>query len=277
MRNIILTIFIASVALAKISAQNKDTIATFNVDGNEKITLRQNDKNGGVTIDLAGYEIVFGEHKGAAVKTAAKSKKKTDKVKFSILTDINMGFTTLISSDYTSNTVDDKNLLDLNQGKSIYFSSNLVGISAPLDSKGALTLKTGINLKCFNFTFADDITIDYQDGKIVTVDIDESNKKSKLTTAYLGVPLSLSLKVKNKFYIEPGVYAGLNINAHTKYKRPIVKNGNIKGINPVIAGAMLKVRYNKIGFFGDYTFTNVFRNDVGPKAKVFSVGLTLSL
>lgn len=272
MRNFIFTFIVAISTFTAVFAQDRDTIATFKLDKDEKVTLRQDEKNRAVTIDIAGYEIMFGEHKGVGAESILKTKVKCPRAKLTILSDNSIGFTTLISSDNGYDSV-----LDLNQGKSIFFSSNLFGISAPLDPKRVVTFKTALNLRCFNFTFDDNITIDYQDGEIVTLDIDESNKKSKLTTAYLGIPFSLSIKLNNRCFIEPIIYAGINFNAHTKYKRPTVKDDDLNCINPIISGTMLRFMYKNIGLFADYSFTNIFKNNLDLKAKAFSFGLTLSL
>ncbi|MFI3286478.1 MAG: hypothetical protein R3Y08_07480 [Rikenellaceae bacterium] len=272
----------------------QDTIATFKVDNGDDVVLSS--KNDGISINIAGYDILLGQDENAKYdqhqvlagcggieiqkveleedKFTAKSSKKS---KLNFASNSKLGLISLSRPDYSVYGDDHKNFLDLKPSKSIYYGLDLVGLRLPIDNKERLILKTGINLMCYNFTFANDITLTYQDEIITPVEIDNCTKKSKLTTAYAAIPLSLRVKLSKKLSIEPGVYAGLIVNSHTKYKKPKVKSDYLRGVNQAIAGASLSLYYNGIGLYCDYNFTTLFDQGRGPETRALSAGITFKL
>ncbi len=295
---IAVAILYSSTALwAQEPAERKDTIATFKVENSDDVVLSSND--GTVSINVAGYSIGLSQRKNSGYDarqlhlsngglyttkvqyedpgnpTSKVTKRKISTVSFA--SNSQLGVIMLTSPDYSAYGAADQGFLDLRWSKSIYYGLDLVGLHVPLDPKEVVTLKTGVNLMCYNFTFDSSITLNYTDGAITPTAIDSSYKKSKLTTAYASIPLSLSIKVSKKFTIEPGVYAGLLINSHTKYKSPKVKSDYLKGVNQAVAGASLAVTYDGVGIYCNYNATSLFEQGRGPETQAISFGIGFKL
>ncbi len=275
----------------------KDTIATFKVENSDDVVLSSNE--GSVSINIAGYSIALSKHKDDGfnatqflVAPAGISLKKVEhedpnnflsevkrekNCKITFASNSQIGLIGLTSPDYSAYSASEQGFLDLRLSKSIYYGLDLVGLRTPLNEKGSLRLKTGVNLMCYNFTFEDDITLKHNNGIISPVAIDSSCKKSKLTTAYLAIPLSVAIDITKKFTIEPGVYAGIIVNSHTKHKFPKVKSDYLRGVNQAIAGASLTATYNSIGLYCNYNLTSLFEQGRGPETQAFSIGLGFKL
>ncbi len=294
MKKIVITLALILTALCTISAQEQDTIATFKVDNGDDVVLSS--KDDGVAINIAGYNISLSQDENAKYdqhqilascggieiqkveleedKFTAKSLKKS---KLNFASNSKLGLISLSKPNYSAYGANSQNFLDLRPWKSIYYGLDLVGLRLPIDYKERFTLKTGINLMCYNFTFARNITLSYQNEMITPIALENPTKKSKLTTAYAAIPLSLRVQLTKKLSIEPGIYAGLLINSHTKYKKPKVKSDHLRGVNQAIAGASLSLYYNGMGLYCDYNFTNLFNQGRGPETRALSAGITFKL
>ncbi len=292
----LVSLFVSLTILSGQELQKKDTLATFKVENGDDIILQQNEEQG-VVINIAGYQIsLAGEKKdsdyntrqliigpqGASVINAQVAedgftKIKEKKSKLSFVSNSKLGLIALASPDYSLYSTADKNFLDLRTGKSIFYGLDLMSLRLPLNNSGSLNLRTGINLMCYNFTFSNDITLESQNGMVTPIAIDSSNKKSKLTTTYLAIPLSLSIKVAKKTFIEPSLYAGILTSSNTKYKKPKVKTKQLSGLNQAVTGASFAVYHNGIGVYCDYNLTTLFNQDQGPTTHALSAGITFKL
>ncbi len=273
----------------------QDTIATFKVENSDDVVLSS--ENDAVAINIAGYKIQLGNSKddtdynatqlslglqGTKFRKAVLDEdgfttKKVKTSKISFASNTKLGLISLSSPNYSAYSADDKNFMDLRGGKSIFFGLDLVGLNIPLNDSGSIYFKSGVNLMCYNYTFSNDVTLKYKDDLITPVAIDSGTKKSKLATTYIAIPLSVSFKLAPKLFLEPGVYAGVLVNAHTKYKKPKVKSGYLRGVNQAVAGASLSLSYDGFGIYCDYNATTLFDEGRGPKTKALTFGLTFKL
>ncbi len=291
------TLCYATTIWAQEPAPRKDTIATFKVENSDDVVLSSG--GGKVSIDIAGYSIALSQPKEKNYdarelnftqsgfelnkveykdpENPSEGYKSREKSKITFASNSKLGLIMLTSPDYSAYSSDEQGFMDLRLGKSIYYGLDLVGLRVPLDNNGILTLKTGINLMCYNFTFDDDITIDYQNGMITPIAIESSNKKSKLTTAYATIPLSLSIDLGKKFFIEPGIYAGLIVNSHTKYKFPKVKSDYLNGVNQAIAGVSFSATHYGVGLYCNYNLTSLFEQGRGPETTALTFGISFKL
>ena len=117
-------------------------------------------------------------------------------------------------------------------------------------------------------------------------------KKYKVSTAFLEAPVELRFSSKpdadaGSVKLAVGVKLGTMLSAWTKGKTLQNKSDNV--INDYIAKEKSKRYFNttrlsvtgRIGYghfsaFGSYALTSVFKEGVGPKMNVLSIGLTLS-
>ncbi|MFR9503308.1 MAG: hypothetical protein SNH73_02500 [Rikenellaceae bacterium] len=303
MKKIIITLIIIVASSIKLSAQEtnikQDTIATFKVEDNDDVILSS--KEDGLSINIAGYEIALGskemceEESEKRVRTitltqsgirfneeeveedgfTVKKSRPQKMGKLSIASDPKLGFISLTSPSYSAYDSSNSGFLDLKGGKSIYFGLHLLELKQYLNSKRSIALKTGFDIMCYNFTFADDITLEYQNNIITPIALDGNYKKSKLSTTYIAIPLTLSFNIADKFSLQPSLYAGVLVNSHTKYKRPKVKSDYLRGVNQAIAGTSLSVNLKWISVYCDYNFTELFSEGRGPATQAFSIGIQL--
>ena len=124
------------------------------------------------------------------------------------------------------------------------------------------------------------------------VDSVDHFKKYKLATAYLEIPLELRYTAhperENKSVkVAVGVKVGTLLNAHTKGKTLVDKNGTqvnsftaketAKGyLNSTRLSATARVGYGNFSLFGSYQFNNIFKDGVASDIKLLQIGLTFS-
>ncbi len=296
MKQLTITFALLTISVVTLWAQEptaqQDTIATFKVENGDDVVLSS--KEDGVSINIAGYNIslsqdtkskydsgsVYITQSGIGITRYEKEDDGTIKSeKNSVVTfasNSKLGLISLSKPDYSNYGADAQDFLDLKASKSIYFGLDLIGLNIYLNEKKSLTLRTGLNLMCYNFTFSNSLTLTYQDNMITPVEIESYHKKSKLTTAYMAIPLSLSVKLSKNIFVEPGVYAGIIINSHTKYKDPKIKSNYLNGLNEAIAGTSLSLTHDDLGLalYCDYNLTTLFSEQRGPETKAFTYGIS---
>ncbi|MFI3259914.1 MAG: hypothetical protein R3Y16_07450 [Rikenellaceae bacterium] len=275
MRAILYTVIVL-LTISAASAQEADSIATFPIDPNNEMKLSIDSNRSGVAIDIAGYNItlVGAKSNDTAAKVGNKnSASKNTKVKADIISNVRLGFNALSSPNYEGYSAEDQGFLELKGGRSIMFSLDVLRFEYSIANK-RLLLGSGLGLTTYNYTFADDITIIREDGVVLPETIDESFKKSKLRTTYATLPISLSLRVAPKLYLQGSLYAGVLLNSVTKYKDPISKEW-LGGVNPLLFGTTVKLQYKGVGIFWSYNVSTLFESGSGPDTRVSTIGISL--
>jgi len=115
-----------------------------------------------------------------------------------------------------------------------------------------------------------------------------SYKRSKLTIAYLDVPIEFNLKTKSKVVIALGLKLGYLIGSHTKYvgngqvetsdytqSKVIIKNVRISNLQQFSYGPTFRFGYRWIAIDGQYLISTIFQKNHGPDIYPISVGLVL--
>ena len=117
-------------------------------------------------------------------------------------------------------------------------------------------------------------------------------KKSKLSLAYIDIPLEFRIKTRKHFRIAFGFKVGFNINAHVKYKgnrfvdRPsgfafadgaIVKEKekDVRQIEIIRYGATFRIGYKWFNLTAYYQISKVFKVDRGPALYPISFGIAV--
>ena len=117
-------------------------------------------------------------------------------------------------------------------------------------------------------------------------------KKYKLSTAFLELPVELRYtfnpnRENKSIKLALGVKAGVLLNAHTKGKSPVDKNGNSinayiekenskRFVNSTRIAATARIGYGHYSLFGSYQINNIFKTGTAADIKLLQVGLTLS-
>lgn len=222
------------------------------------------------TISVAGFDIELG-----AKRSEADRKKRSMRPSIDMLNSLQLGFNMLTAPDYSGYTADEGDFLELNNGKSIHFSFNLIGLHVPLvrfENRSKLSFLASLGLKWSNYTFSNDITLEKIGGRLHPRDIDGRYKKSKLTTFALSVPVELKYESRSKFKASVGGYVDFTTRQFTKYKKPKHKNVGDYGVNFMQFGVIAKVGYRQFYLFGSYGLTPLFKDWKGPRTNPFTVG-----
>jgi hypothetical protein len=117
-------------------------------------------------------------------------------------------------------------------------------------------------------------------------------KKYKLTTAFLEIPLELRFTAdpaneSKSIKVALGVKVGTLLNAHTKGKNLLDKNGAAinsytaketgKGFfNTTRLAGTARIGYGNFSLFGSYQFNNIFKDGVAADMRLFQIGLNFS-
>ena len=195
-----------------------------------------------------------------------------------------LGVNGLLNKDMKIDYPAGYDFMDLNYAKSIAVSINFFEQNINLISQ-RLGLITGMGITWNNYRFSNKNTVLTHDGEF-NGGFDNQNRnyeKSKLLVTYLRVPLMLEYqsnsKMKsNSFHISGGVVGAVKIGSHSK----IVYDGNKSKdrsdfyINPFKVDAIAKIGWGVINLYGTYSLTEMFRNNKGPVAYPFEIGITLA-
>lgn len=161
-------------------------------------------------------------------------------------------------------------------------------------SESSVYLAGGIGVSTHNF-YSDgyivDIKADSIDFRAIPDDI--SYKRSKVTLAYIDVPLEFRIKTDKQFRIAFGFKFGFIINSHTKYvgnRFDIDENGDavaldgvnvkekqkdIKQIETWRYGPTFRIGYKWFNATVYYQISKVFKVDKGPELYPITVGIAI--
>lgn len=124
------------------------------------------------------------------------------------------------------------------------------------------------------------------------VDTIDHFKKYKIATAYAELPIELRFysnpqQLSKSFKFAIGAKLGTLVNAHTKGKTLVNPAGNTiqeytekvsskKFFNTTRLVGTARIGYGPFSFFGTYTITSLFKDNVAADIKPFQIGLTIS-
>ncbi len=235
------------------------------------------------TLSVGGLELIFGEQEPALTLGVYSHKNESNTkisfagfngVSYNHLSLMEFGFCQIVGTDYGAYAAEDRGFMDLNNGKSIHVAFNFVTFNTLLTKSRTLGLSIGLGLSVENYVFSNDLTIKYADGMMRPEPIDASYKKSKLVATYLHVPVLLDWNIRRGLFLSAGLNFDLNIGGHTKIKFPKEKYRNCH-LNPFNMGATVRLGFQRLYVYGNYSFMEMFKQDQGPKAHRMAVGLGL--
>ena len=279
MKRIFLTLFsVATVASA--SAQQTDNSKIY-LNEQQQTSLSASGHT--ATLSVGGLELIFGEQDPALTLGVYPHNNESNTkisfagfngVSYNHLSLMEFGFCQIVGTDYGAYAAEDRGFMDLNNGKSIHVAFNFVTFNTLLTKSRTLGLSIGLGLSVENYVFSNDLTIKYADGMMRPEPIDASYKKSKLVATYLHVPVLLDWNIRRGLFLSAGLNFDLNIGGHTKIKFPKEKYRNCH-LTPFNVGATVRLGFQRLYVYGNYSFMEMFKQDQGPKAHRMSVGLGL--
>ena len=229
-------------------------------------------------IEAAGFGITIGQGETPRYSASYHRRARQPRVTTSLgIASIDLGFNTLPDVRYYGPWAGQGDFLDIRAGKSIRFAWEPAAVEVSLDRRGIVSLIGGLRLSADNYMFSEPCTISRNQGGVLMPEkLDGYIKKSKLTATYIGIPVRLSFSVGGKLDITGYASADMLLNAHTKYKKPKVKD-NIPGLSPwrISAGGCLT--FCNIGIYCDYSITPLFKEGTGADAHTVSIGLRFGI
>ncbi len=155
--------------------------------------------------------------------------------------------------------------MDLRPLRSWYFGFNIADVGIAFDRRHRTGLFTGVGLGWNNFSWNNDITIEYDPDDVVytvvPIESDQVVKNTKHGVLFLQVPLMLEVRPTRSMYIDAGVTGGLRIAQWNRVKLEDgtqMKNYYGSSINRFKLDASLRVGGNDIGFFANYALLPLF-------------------
>lgn len=229
-------------------------------------------------IEAAGFGITLGKD-GSEFSNAYQDKPyRHSRVSTSLgSASFDLGFNVLTGVDYYGQWEDKGDFLDMHGWRSVRVGWVPIAVEVALDRRGTVSFVAGLKLTADNYMFSQPYTLkENPDGILMPYKLEGNIKKSKLTATYIGIPIQLSFKVSNDVYISGHVCGDLLLKAHTKYKKPKVKD-NISGLSPFRLSAGGSISFGCVGIFCDYGITSLFKDNIGADAHTLSIGLRLGL
>ncbi|MFN8241331.1 MAG: outer membrane beta-barrel protein [Bacteroidales bacterium] len=197
---------------------------------------------------------------------------------------IEFGFNNYMLSDRSLVIPDEIYYMNLNSSKSNNFNFNFTQQSFGLTRR--IGLVTGLGLNWNNYRFDGDNNIQKgTNGVIDVLDPGVALKKSKLTTAYLTVPLLAEIQIptdNHHLNVSAGVIGGVKIGSHTKMitrdDNKIKAHGDFS-LNLLRYGYTARIGYESFQIYGTYYATPLFKAGKGPEGYnlyPFEVGIALT-
>lgn len=165
--------------------------------------------------------------------------------------------------------------------RSWYFGFNIADVGVAFNKKHNAGIFTGIGLGWNNFSWNNDVKIEFDPDNVVytlvPIDEDKIVKNSKYGALFLQVPLMLEVRPTRYMYIDAGVTGGLRIAQWNRVKfadGTQVKRYYGASINQFKLDASLRIGSEYIGFFANYALLPLFETE---SAKVHPINFGFSI
>jgi len=177
-----------------------------------------------------------------------------------------------------SNSLPDDGKFDLNMGRSFGFSMDMISADVALNSSGTFCFHSAINWTFDNYVSDKDLFY-YNDGDAIISRPIADCKKSKVRADYLGIPVGFAIR-SHYFRIYANVIGEMLTNSKTKYKTygSGKHKEKIRGLEQLGASVEGGIKYDVIGVFVKYRFTDTFRQSSNLDGRnILSAGFTIDL
>lgn len=240
-------------------------------DGN-LIRLREGGGEGDMVLEVGGFGLKLGR------TYMSKQLKNPPRFYFTIMSDIELGFTHLTGIDYGGYGVGERGFLDQRLGASFHFSFAPFNLGWDMNRKRSLSLRVGLDYTLENIRLTDNgITVgNDSDGRLIPVALEAPAAKSKIVYSYLGIPVRLHWVPVDRLGVSFVLHNDFLLGADAICKSPKQKHG-LSGWRSYRLGLGASVAYYGLGLFVRYTPTPLFERGAGPECRTFSFGFDYSL
>ena len=164
------------------------------------------------------------------------------------------------------------NLIDT---KSTQYTFNVFSVGTRLSPNGTVGLSAALGIPWSNYVFETPTRVQRTDGMITAEPVDTKGwVKSKINTFALHLPILLEVGQRKGFFAAVGGYGDLVVGSRSKIKYSKHNKEINRGLNlPLLqAGVTARVGYRRVYMFGNYSLTELFRNE-GPSTNILTIGL----
>lgn len=202
---------------------------------------------------------------------------------------IEFGFNGLANTDYSMYPASEDDFLDNDLFRSNVLNLNILQYSKGIQqTRNTIGLVTGVGLSFQSYHLDDHTTISKDENQKVHPSVINygSSQKSKLSIAYLEVPLLFEFQVPirhkaNRLYFSAGLTGAKRLESHTKIKyrkngkREKIKSSDDYSINDFKVASSFRIGYRWANLFATYDLVPLFEDNHGPKVYPFSAGIKL--
>lgn len=165
---------------------------------------------------------------------------------------------------------------NVNNWKSTQVTINPFNLSAT-NRKGTFGLSMALGIRANNYSFNEAITMEKAGGIVKPVVLAGDVKKSKFTTAAIHIPMEVTIGKPYKLAFSVGGFADLNFNSHTKIKYKGGEKDKVRNfpVNFIQAGFTARISCRYLSLYCNWNPVGVFKDEMGPKMQVWSIGIGL--
>lgn len=171
-------------------------------------------------------------------------------------------------------TGDDGRLPDIRIPRSWSMYDDLVSLSLYGRRHRGPVFSTGIRLSYFNYRLHDGYAMTVNEAGIPALIDGKIYDKSKFKLTYLGVPVSLGMRIGSSFQLEATATFDMLVDARNKVKDP-KSWSEIENLNPYRTSLELSLVSNDFGMFINYGLSSIFNQSSGIDARTLSLGIRL--
>lgn len=253
--------------------ESRDSLQRLDTTGGDLMTLRGDDREGSVVVEVAGFGLTLGH--APEPQPYADRVMKGGKIRLYVFNSCEFGFTTLTGVDYAGYAPEQHGFLDLEREASLHVAASAIQVEIALNRRRTLFFATDLHVAIDNFRLSDPgIRLSYENGRIVPVALGAAADKSKFVASSLGIPLRLNYRPFRHFQLSAIAYSDFSVELAAVHKNPRVEY-DLEGLRTYRFGVGASVSYYGFGLYARYGVTPLFRKDAGPACHTLSFGITV--
>jgi hypothetical protein len=182
---------------------------------------------------------------------------------------IEFGFNNFLTADRSLVMPADINYMTLHSGKANNFNINFSQLSLGLTQHIGIVTGLGVNWNNYRFDGNNNI-LKGTNGEIEELNPGAPLEKSKLTTAYLTLPVLLEVQIpadNHHLNLSAGFIGAIKVGSHTKMvfqDGDKVKSNGDFSLNLLRYGTTARIGYQNFQIYGTYYMTPLFKTGKGP-------------
>lgn len=211
-----------------------------------------------MTVSIAGFDIKLGPAKGSGashgIYTSAEG-----------FSPVNLGVATIIC---------DRDIPGIRIPRSLNLNADIISFGVHGRERNSLFFETGIRLSHYNYRLNDGRALTINDSGFPEFIDGKVYDKSKFKLTYLGVPVSLGLRLHHNFKISATASFDMLVDSRNKVKAPKEKT-QLYDLNPYRSSVELSIHGHDCGLFVNYGLTSIFKESTGLDAHTLSIGIRI--